>query len=246
MFRSVRLYDYIRSELIEYENAMIKIASYDDDVHAIISSLFGDLTLEDAKRDREFKKTWTFHYLQRTIKWQTIDLFKLKNTSIWMGLIDPLDYMYNNLDDLLTRGKTSDGNTKGTSEEIDTNLSESSSLSSTSGTSKGASNSSGRTNNGGASLNQDVLELDLDSTVLDYANTLGIQVNKQEDSSSQSTEGSSKLHGKTKSDDTSVKKDMGEAHTKTTEYDYELIIKHLDFLNRQIRKFDRNFTQVFL
>lgn len=233
MYRSVRIYDVIKQ--VFGDETFEKIVNFDDDVHGLVTELFCGLKLQNAQYDKTFKRIWLDMYLNRSIKWQTLDLFRLKVHGVMLSFIDGLDIMLANLDDLLsgTSTATSTGNTvsQGTNASLDqgTNATMNDSVSNTKSATHSAS--------GDVALPQDVSETDLSTFVLRYANTLN--KSKGSDSSDSDTHIENLGASLNKSTGETLVKSLFEKTDTNKTMDYEKIKGHLDFLYSVIRRFDK-------
>lgn len=135
-----------------------KVLKYDDDVELIVNSTFFlGLTLEDSDHDRKFKRQWVNKFLYYRPNFQTVESFASKVSYVFMNNEDFLNTYYSDLDSYLTGLSTSKG--KGRSKSIDDS----------------------RTAN--STLPQNLVNVDVDNTVLDYADDNIIVRSKSESES---------------------------------------------------------------
>lgn len=196
---TVTLYDIIQSELInkgfnefvdnegnliffkdEYQ-FMTKIFSYDADISSIMDKLFTGLSLNQPEHDHHFKKAFLFRFLDRRINRQTIEAFKLLLYTTFLSNQDYMNRVYKDLELYLLQTKTSEQ--KNNQSNIDTshqtNVQNTRQLNTQ--TNKQDSDGTSTTDNRDAesTLPQDNVQLDVNSTVMDSANTNRISRNKQ-------------------------------------------------------------------
>lgn len=184
---TITLFDYIQSELIkqgfdefvdsdgnlilfdEEFQFMTKILSYDEDVEKIVNRLFNGVSLDQREHDQHFKKSFLYRFLNRQINRQTIESFKVELMATFLVNQNYINTVYSDLDLFITQGQTSE------SDHLQENDQQ--------------SNSGSMTDNrqAYAELPQSNVQLDVDSTVMDYANDNTISRNKQ--TSDQETKG---------------------------------------------------------
>lgn len=120
-----RGYNYYRDEktnkivYLSDDSLMQKILSYDPIVDDIVSIVFFNnnyLNLEEA--DIAFKYLWTSEFLNREIKYQTLELFSAKNTSLFYQYANIILAYFRDFDKYLTN--TSETETTGTSNSTNT------------------------------------------------------------------------------------------------------------------------------
>ena len=184
---TITLFDYIQSELIkqgfdefvdsdgnlvlfdEEFQFMTKILSFDEDVEKIVNQLFNGVSLDKREHDHHFKKSFLYRFLNRQINRQTIESFKVELMATFLVNQNYINTVYSDLDLFITQGQTSE------SDHLQENDQQ--------------SNSGSVTDNrqAYAELPQSNVQLDVDSTVMDYANDNTISRNKQ--TSDQNTKG---------------------------------------------------------
>lgn len=120
-----RGYNYYRDEktnkivYLSDDSLMQKILSYDPIVDDIVSIVFFNnnyLNLEEA--DIAFKYLWTSEFLTREIKYQTLELFSAKNTSLFYQYANIILAYFRDFDKYLTN--TSETDTTGSSNSTNT------------------------------------------------------------------------------------------------------------------------------
>ena len=176
---TITLFDYIQSELIkqgfdefvdsdgnlvlfdEEFQFMTKILSFDEDVEKIVNQLFNGVSLDKREHDQHFKKSFLYRFMNRQINRQTIDSFKVELMATFLVNQNYINTVYSDLDLFITQGQTSE------SDHLQENDQQ--------------SNSGSMTDNrqAYAELPQSNVQLDVDSTVMDYANDNTISRNKQ-------------------------------------------------------------------
>lgn len=173
------LFNVIRSELIkkglnefvddegnlilfneEYQ-FMKKILSYDEDISEIVDNLFSGLSLKDPDHDLHFKKTFIYRFINRRINRQTIESFKLELLSVFMTHQDYINRVYLDMEKYVTQTSTSESQNKQTNNQL------------TDGTTTSDNRSAY------ADLPQSTVNLDVNSTVMQYPSDNTISRNKQ-------------------------------------------------------------------
>lgn len=173
---TIKLNDYIRSELrkqgfneIKNESGelvyfdkdsqfMTKILTYDEDVAQIMDRLFQFHQLDNPTSDYHFKKTFLLRFANREINRQTIDSFQYQLIATFLNQQKALNHLYAEIDSYFT------GSTESTQENHQT----------TDG------NTLNDSRNASQDLAQDEVNLDLDNTVMNYANDTSVTRSKQE------------------------------------------------------------------
>lgn len=176
---TVTLYKYIQSELIkkglnefvdnegnlvffdEEHQFITKILSYDSDILEIVNKLFTGQSLKNDEHDLHFKKAFLYRFINRQINRQTIESFRLELLSTFLMNEDFINRIYIDVDKYLTQTQTTDQHNKQINKQ----------------------SNDGRTTTDNrsafASLPQNNVQLDVDSTVMTYANDNTISRNKQ-------------------------------------------------------------------
>src|SRR5215469_15591229 len=137
-----------------------KVALYDSDIQFIVNDyLFMGLTLDDPTYDYIFKKQWVNEFINREIKWQTVNLFR--NRLVAQFLKDELtvNVIYKNLTYFISDYETVSGTNQGSTI--------------TTGTDNSTTSLDTKTNERGATatLPQSSVNLDVANTVLQFADT---------------------------------------------------------------------------
>ena len=133
MSKTPTLYDLMLAELWELEkdkdiyrydnlknlesrtSEMTRILKFDETVKEITSeTIFTGLHLENG--DSDFKKLFIQHFLNREIKWQTLELFQSKIAATFLMNQDTLNFYYSELDRLLKRESLNDSKNNGSNE----------------------------------------------------------------------------------------------------------------------------------
>jgi len=179
---TVQLYDYIRSELIKRgfnefvdkdgnliffdteHQFLTKILSFDEEISTIVDKLFTSEKLEDADYDQHFKRTFLMRFLHRPISRQSIEAFRVQLLYTFLANRRYIESIYQDLDKYI----------HGTSESKQVNSQKN----------QQKNDSTALTDNrqAYANLPQDNVQLDVDSTTMDYANDNTISRNKQTNS----------------------------------------------------------------
>lgn len=177
MIYNITLETYLKSELInsgynefiskgkiiafDNDKSIIrKILRYDKDIEKIVNeNIFYDLKLNDQVADRKFKRQFVSRFLNHSFNSQTIESFASSVMNVFLNNIDFLNMYYENIDEFLTGKSTSLGDT-------DTKR-----------------NTNNRMAN--ATLPQTEINIDVDNTILDYADNNSISKNKEESKTKQ-------------------------------------------------------------
>ena len=179
------LYDLMLAELWELEkdkdiyrydnlenlssrtSEMTRILKFDETVEEITSeTIFSCLYLDYG--DTDFKKLFIQHFLNREIKWQTMELFQSKIAATFLMNQDTLNFYYSELDRLLKRANVNDSENTGRDE--------SESVTTGNNTSKTDNVSDNRSIS--ASMPQDQYNIDVENNIAHTANSNDISKNK--------------------------------------------------------------------
>ena len=133
MSKTPTLYDLMLAELWELEkdkdiyrydnlknlenrtSEMTRILKFDETVKEITTeTIFTGLHLENG--DSDFKKLFIQHFLNREIKWQTLELFQSKIAATFLMNQDTLNFYYSELERLLTKSNVNDSQNNGSNE----------------------------------------------------------------------------------------------------------------------------------
>ena len=185
MSKTPTLYDLMLAELWElkkdkdiyrYDNLenldsrtseMTRILKFDETVEGITSeTIFTGLYLKYG--DSDFKKLFIQHFLNREIKWQTLELFQSKIAATFLMNQDTLNFYYSELDRLLKRASVNDSQNTGRDE--------SESVTTGNNTSKTDNVSDNRSIS--ASMPQDQYNIDVENNIAHTANSNDISKNK--------------------------------------------------------------------
>lgn len=203
---TIRLYDYVQSELIkkglnEYVDAngnliffndesqfMTKIFSYDEDISSIVNSLFNQMGLNASDHDEHFKKTFFYHFLNRRIGRQTIEAFKWQLLATFMMNKDYINRMYSDIELYLNQVTINEQNnsSSGTdrneqnSETTNTQTSQNTNTQTNNQTDTQKTDGTNTTDNreAEAKLPQSQAQLDVNSTLMTTADNNRISRNK--------------------------------------------------------------------
>ena len=94
---------------------MTRILKFDETVKEITTeTIFTGLHLTNG--DSDFKKLFIQHFLNREIKWQTLELFQSKIAATFLMNQDTLNFYYSELDRLLKRANVNDSENTGRDE----------------------------------------------------------------------------------------------------------------------------------
>lgn len=187
MIMTVTLFDYLSSELEKSghdefktcdeltgfnpkKSNMTRLIIYDELVQKVCNdTLFYGFELENKDHDTEFKKNIVARFLNREIKFQTVDIFRAMLLAKLYSYKRKLDTFYNDYEKILT----SQGNTHGTSEAI--------------GTSDSASESTGNSRSALSTTPQNEINLDLEKPYMNYADNNNINLNKTDSNTKNNT-----------------------------------------------------------
>ena len=185
MSKTPTLYDLMLAELWELEkdkdiyrydnlknlssrtSEMTRILKFDETVEGITSStIFTGLYLDYG--DSDFKKLFIQHFLNREIKWQTLELFQSKIAATFLMNQDTLNFYYSELDRLLKRSSVNDSENTGHDE--------SESITTGNNTSKTDNVSDNRSIS--ASMPQDQYNIDVENNIAHTADSNDVSKNK--------------------------------------------------------------------
>lgn len=185
MSKTPTLYDLMLAELWELEkdkdiyrydnldnlssrtSEMTRILKFDDTVEEITTeTIFTGLHLDYG--DSDFKKLFLQHFLNREIKWQTLELFQSKIAATFLMNQDTLNFYYSELDRLLKRANVSDSQNNGTNE----------SESITTGNNTSQTNNVSDNRSISASMPQDQYNIDVENHIAHTADSNDVSKNK--------------------------------------------------------------------
>ncbi len=215
---------YIDDKFVFYDEDyqyIQKILKYDDDVHQIVTkNIFKGFSFEDIKVDKNFKKSFITHFLDREIGRQTIESFASQVLYVTLTHEDYIKYVYSNLfDNYLTGLNTSVTHNK--SNSLNEFLEEANS--------KSVTETSDNNRNASTTLPQSEVNIDVDNTELNFADTNDIS--------------KSKSNGKTVNDSGRESRDKvkqtSNTDTISNNYDIDLLNKAFDMKEKIFQVFDK-------
>lgn len=164
--KDIYRYDNLKN-LESRTSEMTRILKFDETVEEITTStIFTGLYLDYG--DSDFKKLFIQHFLNREIKWQTLELFQSKIAATFLMNQDTLNFYYSELDRLLTRSNVNDSENTGRDE--------SESVTTGNNTSKTDNVSDNRSIS--ASMPQDQYNIDVENHIAHNADSNDISKNK--------------------------------------------------------------------
>ena len=185
MSKTPTLYDLMLAELWELEkdkdiyrydnlenlsnrtSEMTRILKFDETVEEITNeTIFTGLHLDYG--DSDFKKLFLQHFLNRDIKWQTLELFQSKIAATFLMNQDTLNFYYSELDRLLTKSSLNDSQNNASDE--------SESITNGNNTSKTDNVSDNRSIS--ADMPQDQYNIDVENHIAHTANSNDVSKNK--------------------------------------------------------------------
>lgn len=215
---------YVDDKFVFYDDDyqyIQKILRYDEDVHQIVTdSIFKGFAFEDVNVDKNFKKSFITRFLDREIGRQTIEGFSSQVLYVTFTHEDYIKYVYSTLfNNYLTGLNTSQSH------------SELNSLTETleKTNSKSVSESSDDNRTASATLPQSEVNINVDNTVLSYADTNDISKKKSNDT----TVNDSGRDGRDKVNQTT------DTDTSSNNYDIELLNKAFDMKERIFQVYDK-------
>lgn len=94
-----------KGELVYFDNEyqfIRKIMAFDDDVYDIVNNVFFlGYTFDDDAQDRDFKESFTHLFLNREIKYQSVEVFGMKVYQVTKLLKGYINDVYQKLDDYI-------------------------------------------------------------------------------------------------------------------------------------------------
>ena len=164
--KDIYRYDNLEN-LSSRTSEMTRILKFDETVEKITSeTIFTGLHITNG--DSDFKKLFLQHFLNREIKWQTLELFQYKIAATFLMNQDTLNFYYSELDRLLKRSNVNDSENSGHDE--------SESITTGNNTSKTDNVSDNRSIS--ASMPQDQYNIDVENHIAPTANSNDISKNK--------------------------------------------------------------------
>ena len=119
-----------------------KILNYDEDVQNIVDKLFNGVSLNKRENDIHFKKMFLFRFYNRMINKQTIEAFQFELMSTLLSKLSHINRVYDDLNKYLENTQTATSSNNATSDY----------------------------RQAFSNLPQDSVNIDVDNTVLTYAN----------------------------------------------------------------------------
>ena len=243
MSKTPTLYDLMLAELWELEkdkdiyrydnlknlesrtSEMTRILKFDETVEEITTeTIFTGLQLDHG--DSDFKKLFLQHFLNREIKWQTLELFKSKIAATFLMNQDTLNFYYSELDRLLKRANVNDSENTGRDE--------SESITTGDNTSKTDNVSDNRSIS--ASMPQDQYNIDVENNIAPTANSNDVSKNKNVSETTGNNNTSQKNTGQNNSTSQSV----------SNMYDIAYLREVKMYIQNVIDEFDTNcFSQTW-
>ena len=164
--KDIYRYDNLEN-LSSRTSEMTRILKFDETVEGITTeTIFTGLHLTNG--DSDFKKLFIQHFLNREIKWQTLELFQSKIAATFLMNQDTLNFYYSELDRLLKRANVNDSQNTGRDE--------SESVTTGNNTSKTDNVSDNRSIS--ASMPQDQYNIDVENHIAHNADSNDISKNK--------------------------------------------------------------------
>lgn len=257
---TVTLYRIIQSELIkkglneivddngnlvffnEDHQFMTKIFSYDEDISDIMDRLFIGVSLNFRENDIHFKKAFLYRFINRQINRQTIEAFKLELMSTFLMNKDYINIIYSDMDKYLTQTKTDSQNNKQTNKETNSQTNKQTNKQTNEETNDGTTTSDNR--EAEATLPQNNVQIDVDSTIMTSANRNSINRNKQKNL--QTTMGENVGESDSLSTGESESENIGESSSESKEYRLDELFKTNGVQEQIYSIFDRKcFMQIW-
>ena len=164
--KDIYRYDNLEN-LSSRTSEMTRILKFDETVKDITTeTIFTGLHLDYG--DSDFKKLFIQHFLNREIKWQTLELFQSKIAATFLMNQDTLNFYYSEIDRLLTHSNVNDSENTGNNE--------SESITTGYNTSKTDNVSDNRSIS--ASMPQDQYNIDVENHIAHNADSNDISKNK--------------------------------------------------------------------
>ena len=164
--KDIYRYDNLEN-LSSRTSEMTRILKFDERVESITNdTIFTGLHITSG--DSDFKKLFIQHFLNREIKWQTLELFQSKIAATFLMNQETLNFYYSELDRLLKRANVNDSENTGHDE--------SESITTGNNTSKTDNVSDNRSIS--ASMPQDQYNIDVENHIAHTANSNDISKNK--------------------------------------------------------------------
>ena len=164
--KDIYRYDNLKN-LESRTSEMTRILKFDETVEEITTStIFTGLYLTNG--DSDFKKLFIQHFLNREIKWQTLELFQSKIAATFLMNQDTLNFYYSELDRLLKRASVNDSENTGRDE----------SESITTGNNTSTTDNVSDNRSISASMPQDQYNIDVENHIAHTANSNDVSKNK--------------------------------------------------------------------
>ena len=222
--KDIYRYDNLEN-LSSRTSEMTRILKFDETVEGITSeTIFSCLYLDYG--DTDFKKLFIQHFLNREIKWQTLELFQSKIAATFLMNQDTLNFYYSELDRLLKRANVNDSQNNGSNE--------SESVTTGNNTSKTDNVSDNRSIS--ASMPQDQYNIDVENHIAHNADSNDISKNKNV--------------SETKADNNTSQKNTGQNNTTSQSvsnmYDVAYLREVKAYIQNVLDDFDTNcFSQTW-
>lgn len=138
-----------------------KIMNFDNDVKKVVSYIFHGLKLDDPLHDEHFKKMFLYRFVNRQINRQTIEAFKLELMNVFLTNKGYINRVYKDIELFILQKNKSKSNNKQTNNQ--------------------KNNSKTLTDNrqAYADLPQSIPNLDVESSIMEYATDNTISKNRQ-------------------------------------------------------------------
>ena len=222
--KDIYRYDNLEN-LSSRTSEMTRILKFDETVESITNdTIFTGLHLTNG--DSDFKKLFIQHFLNREIKWQTLELFQSKIAATFLMNQDTLNFYYSELDRLLKRASVNDSENTGHDE--------SESITTGNNTSKTDNVSDNRSIS--ASMPQDQYNIDVENHIAHNADSNDISKNKNV--------------SETKADNNTSQKNTGQNNTTSQSvsnmYDVAYLREVKSYIQNVLDDFDTNcFSQTW-
>lgn len=237
MSKTPTLYDLMLAELWELEkdkdiyrydnlknlesrtSEMTRLLMFDETVEEITTStIFTGLHLTNG--DRDFKKLFIQHFLNREIKWQTLELFQSKIAATFLMNQDTLNFYYSEIERLLTKSSVNDSQNNGTNE----------SESVTTGNNTSQTNNVSDNRSISASMPQDQYNIDVENNIAHNADSNDISKNKNV----------SETTGNNNTSQTNTGRNNTTSQTVTSAYDIAYLREVKAYIQNVLDEFDTN------
>ena len=217
-YKDIYRYDNLKN-LENRTSEMTRILKFDETVEEITTeTIFTGLHLTNG--DSDFKKLFIQHFLNREIKWQTLELFQSKIAATFLMNQDTLNFYYSELDRLLKRANVNDSENTGHDE--------SESITTGNNTSKTDNVSDNRSIS--ASMPQDQYNIDVENHIAPTANSNDVSKNKNV----------SETSGNNKTSQTNTGQNNSTSQSVSNMYDIAYLREVKAYIQNVIDEFDSN------